>query len=82
MKFSAVLLVAFLTVSKCQAEDLEYLKSPMESPRYRELIEELYPPKSESDTTRVGRITNGQQAAIGQFPYQVLLITHEAPGGR
>lgn len=48
------------------------LKSPMEHPRYQKMLSELYRKANlEHDVLRGGRIVGGQEAAAGQFPYQI-----------
>lgn len=48
------------------------VKSPMEHPRYQKMLSQLYRKANlEHDVFRGGRIVGGQEAAAGQFPYQI-----------
>lgn len=84
MKFAArAILVVCLAVLGCHALQWENIKTVMESPHNRKIIEQFYPKDAGSgNQTRTGRITNGAQAKLSQFPHQVYLITHEVMGGQ
>lgn len=48
------------------------VKSPLEHPRYRELLSNLYAQQNFNEGPfRGGRIVGGQAAAANQFPYQI-----------
>ena len=79
MKFALFILV--FTLVNCHAAYWN-IKSPMDKPYYKEVVEELAPGlKDESEgVTLTGRITNGSPATLGQFPYQVYLYSLEIAG--
>jgi secreted trypsin-like serine protease len=56
------------------------VKSPLESPRYSELMKKLYPEGLRGNLTRTGRIINGSPARLGQFPYQVYTLLYNTLG--
>ena len=49
------------------------VKSPLDSPRYHEILKELFPTIS-GRNLRAGRIAGGEFAQLGQFPFQALLL--------
>lgn len=79
MKLAIAVFVIYLAIVACHGSKLE-LKSPIESPRYREIMEQLYPKLSDEGTGRTGRITNGIRAELGQFPHQVYMYIYESSG--
>lgn len=70
-------LVFIATMS--HAVDWQDIKSPMET-RYKAQIDEMYASIPAPNVTRTGRITNGIQASLGQFPYQVYMLLSESSG--
>ena len=49
------------------------IKSPLDSPRYHEIFQRLFPTIS-GRNLRGGRIAGGDFAQLGQFPFQALLL--------
>lgn len=79
MKFVLFTFTLSLVTISCCATDWIDIKSPLESPRYKEILQKLFPDSAKiadnmddkQNITR--RISNGFPAQLGQFPYQVYL---------
>lgn len=59
--------------------DWKYVQSPLESPRYQEILNQIIPPATQT-VRRGGRIAGGANALLGQFPHQALLLTRDTLG--
>lgn len=59
--------------------DWKFVQSPLDSPRYREILSEIIP-DSPLTVRRGGRIAGGATANLGQFPHQALLLTRDTLG--
>lgn len=55
------------------------VKSPLDSPRYHEIIKGLFPTVT-GKLTRGGRIAGGDFAKLGQFVHQALLLNIDSLG--
>jgi hypothetical protein len=71
-------LVVFGTNCSAQLTGQWTLKSPLNSPRYQELMNSLFPQISNN---RYSRIYGGQNAYLGQFPHHALLETIDKTTG-
>jgi hypothetical protein len=62
--------------------DWKQVKSPLDSPRYHEIFNKLFPVYNTvaSKINRGGRIAGGELARIGQFVHQALLLTVDTNG--
>jgi hypothetical protein len=69
-----------LAIVGCYATQWQDIKSPMDSPHYREIVDKLL--LNPNDEAPVGkpRITNGSPATLGQFPYQVYMYLYDVVG--
>jgi len=78
------LILSVLTLTSSQVfngDEWKQVKSPLDSPHYKLIMSEMFPENSFSvKTNRGGRIAGGQPAALGQFKYQVLLMTVDTFG--
>lgn len=79
MKLAVILSVlTFLSVNATQWKDI---KSPMDSPKYIEIMDKLFPNLSVIDEQKItGKITGGERAELGQFPFQVYMYVYEGDG--
>ncbi|CAO1432879.1 unnamed protein product [Diamesa tonsa] len=82
MKVVFLVIVALCAVAQAQVEN-EWTKveSPLESPKYREILSKMFPNANNVNKyMRGSRITGGQAATLGQFPYQALLLLKDGAG--
>ena len=77
MKVAFVLAFAVLSVSATQWRDI---KSPIDSPRYKDIVDKMMGGIKLIDNDISGRITNGQEAKLGDFPYQVYMYLTTGSG--
>lgn len=70
--------IALSILAFANATGWEELKSPMEHPRYKNLLSKIYSRPSFDEVFRGGRIVGGSQARAGQFPYQIYTILDNA----
>lgn len=62
-----------------EPNDWKYVQSPLEAPRYQEILNQIIPPSTQT-VKRGGRIAGGVNALLGQFPHQALLLTRDTLG--
>ncbi|CAO1432960.1 unnamed protein product [Diamesa serratosioi] len=77
-----LVIVALCAVAQAQVEN-EWTKveSPLDSPKYRDILSKMFPDAiSTNKYLRGSRITGGQAAVLGQFPYQALLLLKDSSG--
>jgi hypothetical protein len=77
------LAVIFVLISVAASiEDLDWrdLKSPMDSLSSEQLSGTFEGERFYADSTKTGRITNGSTAKLGDFPYQVYMISYRGDG--
>ena len=82
MKQVFLVIVVLCAVVQAQVEN-EWTKveSPLESAKYQEIISKMFPNSLISNKfLRGSRITGGQAAKLGQFPYQALLMLRDSSG--
>lgn len=82
MKLVFLVIVVLWAVAQAQVEN-EWTKveSPLNSPKYRDILNKMFPDSNNVNKyLRGSRITGGQAATLGQFPYQALLLLKDASG--
>lgn len=81
MKFALALSIFHLVVISGHATQWRDVKSQQDSPQYQEIVKRLFPELNSSEgPASTGRITNGIQARLGEFPYQVYMYMYEPIG--
>ena len=82
MKIVFLVIVALCAVAQAQVEiEWAKVKSPLDSPKYREILSKMFPASNNINKyLRGSRITGGQPATLGQFPYQALLLLKDSSG--
>lgn len=81
MKLALALSIFYLVVISGHATQWRDVKSQHDSPRYQEIVRKLFPELDGSEgSSPTGRITNGIQARLGEFPYQVYMYMFEPIG--
>lgn len=73
-----ILIISLIAIANCDlnSEKWKKVKSPMESPKYRKILSQMFPQVDfANETLRTGRIAGGSPANFGDFPYQILLLT-------
>lgn len=81
MKQVLVIFVVILASFRCNATKWQDIRSPANSPHFQEMFKDWFPDsKNSSQPTIEGRITNGLQASLGQFPHQVFMYLYESSG--
>lgn len=82
MKLALLVIVALCAVVQAQVEnEWTKVKSPLDSPKYREILSKMFPNANNVNKyLRGSRITGGQAATLGQFPYQALLMLRDSSG--
>lgn len=79
--FVAFSLLIFVVLAN--ATQWEDIKDPLDSPRYKKIMEKFLAGTNVSDGKKIeGKITNGDDAVLGQFPYQVYMYLYEGTGAR
>lgn len=76
-----VFVLGFLVFS-VSATQWKVIESPMDSPMYDEIVDKLRGAPINDDKGITGRITNGNQARLGDFPYQVFMYLTSGDGSR
>lgn len=77
--FLIITTLSTLTVANPTGETgWKEIKSPLEHPRYAELLSKIYSKPSINEVLRGGRIVGGSPAARGQFPYQIFTYLDDA----
>lgn len=80
MKVTFLFVVAFISVG-VTATPWDDVKSPIETLKFRESLDKLQSDPMSFATEIEGRITNGNPARLGDFPYQVYMILTRSFGG-
>lgn len=81
MKLTVVFCVLSLAILSVNATQWKVIKSPMDSFKYKEILEKLYRDSNVTDEKKItGKITNGSSAELGQFPFQVYMYLYEGTG--
>lgn len=80
MKFLLAICFLFAAIGS-QAKKPENISSPLDSPRYKEVLNKLITHHASDQVNDKERITNGEPAAEGQFPYQVYMYLSRPDGG-
>lgn len=81
MKQVLVIFVAILSSFGCNATKWQDIRSPANSPHFQEMFKNWFPDSKDSSRPTIeGRITNGLQASLGQFPHQVFMYLYESSG--
>lgn len=75
MKVQLVITVLSLVVLGCHATQWQDIKSSLDSPFYKQIIDKLFP--ADAGRNNNGKITNGVPADLGQFPFQVYLYLYD-----
>lgn len=68
-----LIISALATLAVARSAEWKQIKSPMEHPRYQEILSKIYSTQNPNEVSREGRIVGGSLATAGQFPYQVYL---------
>lgn len=82
MKFFVVLSVLSFVVLNVSSTQWQDIKSPMDSPKYKEIMAKLLLDLNANmnEEKITGRVANGQPAKLGDFPYQVYMYLYEGTG--
>lgn len=78
MKLSLIIIsiLGFAFADPFNGSEWKQVKSPLDSPRYQQIMNKIYPSYSLSGKiNRGGRIAGGELAVLGQFVHQALLLT-------
>ena len=59
--------------------DWTKISSPLDTPKYQEILNKFYP-TTPKNFSREAKIVGGQEAAEGQFPFQVAMFLNGATG--
>ena|SRR5690349_5149400 len=77
----ALSLLCFASAEVFLSDEWKELKSPLDSPRYQEIISKLFQDVPVTGKiNRGGRIAGGELATLGQFKHQALLLTRDTLG--
>lgn len=79
-KLFLIISLLSLAILSGHAMDWEEIKSPLDSPYYREILDKLFASAGEVDRTNTGKIAGGSPATLGQFPYQIYMYTTDGIG--
>lgn len=76
-----IAIVGFASAQSLFSDQWKELKSPLDSPRYQEIISRIFPENTSTNrVNRGGRIAGGELAVLGQFVHQALLLTTDVNG--
>lgn len=73
-------LLSLSTAQVFNGDNWKQVKSPLDSPRYQLIMSKIFPPSTLGKVSRLGRISNGELARLGQFVHQALLLTVDGFG--
>jgi hypothetical protein len=79
MKLAIAFILSFMILS-VKASQWQDIKSPMDSPHYKEIMSKLLNESSYDGRSNTGKVANGQEAVLGQFPYQVYMYLYSGDG--
>jgi galactose-1-phosphate uridylyltransferase len=75
----AILFLGVVSSEVFNGDQWREVKSPLDSPRYHEIIKGIFPTIS-GRMIRGGRIAGGEFARLGQFVHQALLLNIDSAG--
>lgn len=74
---TVILSLVLLSVAATRWEDV---KRPMDSPKYQKIVAKFFNSSSYDGKKITGKVTNGNLANLGDFPYQVYMFLYQSDG--